>query len=644
MTGNSAGRIMLYCANFGCVAAHSVWGAPAMRSLQSIPGHILLGQEMDERMYRALQDGGWHLTDPAYAPAGPRTRTTPQMLVAMWPTHCESIRTLWNQSNSLFTSPAENRPTHILTATIKFRWSMAIFNELAVVNFHLHRDVAAAPNGPYAVQFVRALVNSIRASGARILGGDANKAVFVMADLLAAQGIEAFLVAQHAEIDPLQPLRTLNDQTVAESVRFDSCGIWIIGPRFVCKPLTWDTRVVLAAMHAFYLEEQDQWRSGPGPSRQRGYSRQGRGFAATTYCGNVVVPRLDPLTLDCVMRVWQAHEVQQLSDKADVWRFVFANMEKPPPPSGPPPRNKMPSNPAVPHCSAPSRLPPGAPGAEDDASATSAPAGSRFRGPSVRPLPGPSSSQAFQVMAPDPSFEGNLTSVGETISHQMQRLGLPRARDTIPASESSHAPAGFAITDRWPVMPLIKEVPAWGEKWDPVGGVWNRTGHCPFMVCIGDGRTRSAAAAAARNVRNAKKNEWKETGVWPWWVDHESEKVYWTPGGPSTGRGFSGYWWRWSRAGYDEEERREADAAWIALYGEAEYQQAIRSTNWVLQLPYPPPTFAPAGSLEELAMQAAAGEPRLWDAHMAKDRAEADIRRDRRQFGFQAAVPERRRR
>ena len=636
MTGNTAGRIMLYCANFGCVATHSVWGAAAMRSLQSIPGHILIGQEMDRRMHDALHEGGWHLTDPAFAPAGPRTRTTAQMLVAMWPTHCESMRTLQPQSCSLFTSAGEGRSTHILAANIKFRWSMAGFNDLAVVNFHLHRDVAAAPHGPYARQFVRALVDSIRASGARILGGDANKAVFVISDMLAAQGIEAFLVAQHAEIDPLQPLRTLSDQTVAESVRFDSCGIWIIGPRFVCKPLTWDTRVVLAAMHAYYLEEEDQWRKGPGPSRQRGYRRQGRGFPMATYCGDVAVPTLSPLTLDAVMRVWAAHEVQTLSDKADVWRFVFANMEKPPPPGGPLPRNKMPAM--------PSRLPPGAPGAEDAASSTSAPAGSKFRGPSVRPVPGPSSSQAFQVMAPDPSFEGNLTSVGETISHQMQRLGLPRARDTIGASASSHAPAGFLVTDRWSVMPLIKEVPAWGEKWDPVGGIWNRTGHCPFMVCIGDGRTRSAAATAARNVRNAKKNEWQRTGVWPWWVDHESEKVYWTPGGPSTGRGFSGYWWRWSREGLDEEELREVDAAWITLYGQAEHDQAIRSTAWVLRLPYPPPTTAPAGSLEELAMQAAAGEPRLWDAHMARERQEADVRRERRQYGFQAPVPERRRR
>ena len=342
---------MLYCANFGCVARHAVWGDSSMRSLQSIPGHILLGQEMDGAMHLALQTGGWHLTDAAYAPVGARTRDTAQMLVAMWPTHCKSITTLYNQSSSLFTSAAEARPTHILAANITFEWPMAGFSDLAVVNFHLHRDVAAAPRGPFGTRFMRALTHSIHASGARILGGDANKALFVIGDLLADWGIEAFLMAQHAEMDPLQPLRTLNDETVAESMRFDSCGIWIIGPRYICKPLTWDTRVVLAAMHAYYLE------ADADPSHPGNYSRLSRGFPASTYVGNVAVPRLSPSTLDAVLRVWGAHEIQQLSDKADVWRFVFGNMDQPAPPSRPPPASAsgMPRDPSVPHVEAPSR-------------------------------------------------------------------------------------------------------------------------------------------------------------------------------------------------------------------------------------------------------------------------------------------------
>ena len=253
-------------------------------------------------------------------------------------------------------------------------------------------------------------------------------------------------------------------------------------------------------------------------------------------------------------------------------------------------------------------------------------------------------------MAPNPSFEGDFTSIGEGISHQMQRLKLPRDRYTVDESKSASVRREpwlhrdrrkYGITDSWSVMPLTKEVPAWGEKWDPVGGVWNRTGHCPFMVCIGDGRTRSKDGDAARRIRDRKKNQWKNTQyeVWPWWVEHESEKVYWTPGGPSTGRGYSGYWWRWSRARLSEAARRGKDAAWIALYGEAEYAQALRSTEWVLQLPFPPPTSAPAGSLDELAIQAAAGEPRLWEAHMAAEVSEVALRRERRHSSFQAAVP-----
>ena len=265
----AAGRLMVYSANFGTISGNAQWGATGMRSLQSIPGHVLIGQEMDGAMYDALAAGGWLLTDKSFAPAGPRTRFTPQLLVALWPTHGESIRTLGGRNSwSLF---GENdRGTHALFAEVSFKWRMAGFKSMVVGNFHLHRDVAGADpkRSPYMVQFFDRMAESIRASGARVLGGDANKALFVIAPMLAERGIEAFLMGHHVELDPTVPLRAHDAESVSASLRYDSCGIWLLGPRGITKPLAADSRVVLGAMHAFYLEVQ---RGQPqGPSRQRG--------------------------------------------------------------------------------------------------------------------------------------------------------------------------------------------------------------------------------------------------------------------------------------------------------------------------------------------------------------------------------------
>ena len=101
----------------------------------------------------------------------------------------------------------------------------------------------------------------------------------------------------------------------------------------------------------------------------------------------------------------------------------------------------------------------------------------------------------------------------------------------------------------------------------------------------------------------------------------------------------SGYWWRWSRHSLSEAERQERDAAWVALYGEEAYAQALRATEWVLQLPHPPPSHAPAGSWGALAARAAAGEPELWEAHTARAVPEAALRRERMHSSFQPALP-----
>ena len=89
-----------------------------------------------------------------------------------------------------------------------------------------------------------------------------------------------------------------------------------------------------------------------------------------------------------------------------------------------------------------------------------------------------------------------------------------------------------------------------------------------------------------------------------------------------------------------KEEQLERDAGWIALYGREAYDASIRSTEWVLALPYPPPPapHAPAAgergadgsgrqrteaealmdaasASDSLVIRAAYGWPELWPAH-----------------------------
>ena len=327
------------------------------------------------------------LTDKAYAPAGQRTRDTMQLLVAAWPTHCKSLRALPTLSTTLFAD--DSRASHILSATVDFRWKMGGFDSMSMVNFHLHRDVAGAGrNAPRMGKFVDELVQSIRASGARVLAGDANMALFLLQPMLAARGIGAHLMCNHVELSPVSRLCTDTLESLNESIRYDSCGIWLIGPHGVCKPLSLDARCVLAAMHAFYLLEES--------SRQRGYAARERGFKASTYLDGPGLVALSPGTTDAVLRIWNAHEVQKLSDKAAVWRFVFERMEAPPPP----PR-------AAPAATAePSSAPAGSASASTGSASRRAPS-------AVRPIPAPVSSGRFEPLPAAPDFElSDLTSWG----------------------------------------------------------------------------------------------------------------------------------------------------------------------------------------------------------------------------------------
>ena len=87
---------------------------------------------------------------------------------------------------------------------------------------------------------------------------------------------------------------------------------------------------------------------------------------------------------------------------------------------------------------------------------------------------------------------------------------------------------------------IVTEVAPDFNKFDPAGYVWGRPGHYPLWVILGHQRWQSADGKEAKRIKDYKKKYFADTGVWPWWIYHESEKTYYHPGDPSTGRGYSG--------------------------------------------------------------------------------------------------------
>lgn len=101
-------------------------------------------------------------------------------------------------------------------------------------------------------------------------------------------------------------------------------------------------------------------------------------------------------------------------------------------------------------------------------------------------------------------------------------------------------PNAFAADGGRNLLGIVTEVAPDYNKFDPKGFVWGRPGHFPLWVVLGHQRLQSTEGKEAKKIKDQKKKYWMETGVWPWWVWHESEASYWLPGGESTGRGYSG--------------------------------------------------------------------------------------------------------
>ena len=483
--GNS-GRLGVYCCNFGDVR-RADFLEPLIQGLCSAPATIILGQEMTTKVAAALRASGWLVSDDAFSGDG-RTSGGAGLIIAARSSVVAELRTLPKLSGSF--GPAEER-SYYLFANLVFKWGIAGFGEMAVGNFHVHRALgkrgAASPNW---AAFVHQLAVSTRACGARVLGGDANMGLWCVGPTLREKGVEAVLACHHREISIRDPVQLGSTTAVRAAMRYDSLGIWLLGPRGPIRRLSIHSNCILGAMHPAFLEKTGERLV----AYQRGYKLDS--YALPRAGGELPVHRDDvpsEQTLRAVNLLWDMHGIQMLGKSSGEWRMGPDNT-----------REWIP----------------------DDA----------IEGMDTLWLAAASA----------------LDLPGERKQAALQRLNLEITRDYDATRPRSNAPVGSDAVDfsppgvwtnSWKPIRFAQEVAPDFTKFDPSGFVWGRPGHYPLILTMGSNRTHSEDGSRVRGTAKSKTAWWREEDgrTWPWWWFHESEQTFWLPGRQDQGRGQSGH-------------------------------------------------------------------------------------------------------
>ena len=164
------------------------------------------------------------------------------------------------------------------------------------------------------------------------------------------------------------------------------------------------------------------------------------------------------------------------------------------------------------------------------------------------------------------------------------------------------------ICSRWPTMPLCREILADPKICDPHGIFHRHQGGMPLMIqfCYKSRIARAKksndhaqagqdqeyaerqygpAATNLRKIKKLKDNIYKETGVWPWWIYHPSEKNFWSLRADIPDDGLR---WRyrreeWTQSGGSQKELDEYEQPWIDMYGEEAHLEALEFTETYFQ-------------------------------------------------------------
>ena len=561
---DGTGRFHVFVANFGQGLARNALAAGQIRHLKNCPGHILCLQECGADLWDVLADTEWLLTakdpwvtgveDSSSVPAGrgdARTAQSPQLVVAGWPTTMTRVTAVGGSTFEANTSGrGPPQPSHWMFVNIHFMRKAAGMEQITLVNMHLNAATMGTIGSTATREIMDQVADGIRSCGARLVCGDANKAIFVFAELMEQRGLQCSLLAKHSGLSVYREILAADDRAVNAAMLHDTVGIWCVGPRLKFRHLSLDAQVVLDAMHPALLTEH---KAKNGELKLKVFTRglEGRSlpkaFApATPGKQNDLTRNPSERTLDTVLRLWDAHESLPVDPLQDIWQMSWESLQA----RSPPWWRDLASGSSAPAAGGSGASSSSAPAASSPAADAAAPP------PPAAPVPDASLRQATAEWLELQRRQGkfaptgvkeriqlldlmpNTVGPGDKFATLMSMIGSPLLRETVAGEQG----AGFIETSRWPVFPICTEIPCVGSTWDETGLIWGRNGHFPLLVCVGTNRSHSEDGTAAKNVAKRKKEAWKDSGhtSWPWWIYTESERHFWLPGTESSGRGWSG--------------------------------------------------------------------------------------------------------
>ena len=213
--------------------------------------------------------------------------------------------------------------SHHLFATAVFKWGVAGVGQIGIGNFHMHRDLAGrSPSSPNLKAWCRQFGAGLRACGSRVVCGDANKAIFILAGLLRDEcGLLVEMVAHHSELAINEPVDMLCSRGLRSALRRDTMGIWMVGGVMWVRSLTLDSQCLAGAMHPAFLERD----SGRFKCFQRGFATSTFALPSGDDSPECLRAREVPYEIACrqVARLWQAHDLRPVGQCSQARQFQW---------------------------------------------------------------------------------------------------------------------------------------------------------------------------------------------------------------------------------------------------------------------------------------------------------------------------------
>lgn len=310
-----AGRIGVYTANFGDVMGHDS-GRLGITALAGVSAAILCLQEASEELWTYMANQG-RLCSPARFTVD-RGAGGDGLLIAGRSALVSDV--LCHEELSGSRGSAKERSSQLI-CTLRFKTGLAGRGSVGVANLHLHRDLAKRGSRSALWQgWCRQLGAALRGGEVRVIAGDLNMGLFLFGESMAEfAGLLVQLVASHREVAMTSALAGLDDRGLRKQMRFDSCGIWLVGGVYKVRTLSVDLQCLSGAIHPALLHVKDRTKF---KHFQRGYPwesymRPAEEDSWLHHAGELPAEE----SIDLILGAWAQHRMEPLGAKMFKWEL-----------------------------------------------------------------------------------------------------------------------------------------------------------------------------------------------------------------------------------------------------------------------------------------------------------------------------------